>query len=526
MGKSSFFKACDQCGAKIKLVQLEGGRWMAYNPDTTTEHWLTCTSEDAKQRRVRRGREAFTFPISPSFLKDYASCPRYCAAKHFHTLKALGKIPQWLEDDIYSHFPDGKVAMPEIEAGLFGRAAHVYFAARLKGKAREEARELASAEGIPFAFWRNFQITAAIFDRQFESGRWPTADASIEDRQTYSWQEGEVTVELKVILDYWRIVDGRIDSTDWKTGRMSNDNEYELLEDVQAGANMLVLQRLLPHLKGGVFRQVQFRSDADRPVEATFSTRDLDGVELALRSQVRRILADERFDPNPYCDVCPPGLHPMPKFAITVLDDGEVEMRLPLTASREEADRIAQVAAAADRISKAAKDALRAWCDVNGEVGGFAHYLSTSRQLKPEWSEEVETPEGVVVRKMTGIEKAFEIIRERGFAGEIGRKGKLDGTWLRSVFSAKKYASLARDLAPLFVDVQESKFERRHKPAGERVALKDGAEIVQLPVSTQVRDAGPEPASSSPPPAAADPPEPVVPDAAESAPLLTLELPL
>jgi hypothetical protein len=470
--KDVFDKPCNECGVTIHFVKVDD-KWKAYQPGTTTLHWLVCQSEEARQMRIRAGREAYMFPVSPSSIGDYRDCPRFFLFRNFKRLKALGLISPYLEEQVLAHFPDipdGSV-MPDIRAGHLGKACHVYFAARLRGKSVEEAKEIAKAEGIPLEFWRDWQIMTSIFESQLEAGMWDTKDASIEDRLTYEWKEGQVTVQLMVVIDLWRIINERSLSTDWKTGRVV-EGEAGLAQDIQAGTNVLVIQRQLPHLKGGRFEQVQLRYKGDEPVGVDFTERDLDTIELALRSEVQQILNDREFIPNPYCQVCPPGAHPMVSYPITVGSEGEVQLRVPQT--REEAEKIAALILAARRIDKAATDALRPFCDVHGEVGGFAHYITTERHLVGEWSETIPGAEGEepVLRKLTGVERLKEILTQRGYAAMIPELVKADGTKLRSILTAKKYASLAADIRPLLVETEKPKFEHRSKPVTPQATVK------------------------------------------------------
>src|SRR6266852_1679756 len=174
-GRNWFDKPCDDCGLTIHFVKVDD-KWKPYQPGTTTDHWLVCQSEEARQRRIRAGREAYTFPLTPSAISDYRECPRYFLFRKFKALKSLGLVSQTLEKEVRKHFPDGEPVMPDIRAGHLGRACHIYFAARLHGKPKEEAKEEAVVEGIPLEFWRDFQIMTAIFDSQLESGMWDTTD--------------------------------------------------------------------------------------------------------------------------------------------------------------------------------------------------------------------------------------------------------------------------------------------------------------------------------------------------------------
>jgi hypothetical protein len=434
--------ACKDCGQSVRWVRVEG-KWRPFEEHSDQEHWLVCQSESAKQLRIRRGKEAGVFPVSPTAVKDYIDCP------HYYKLRHVDRIP-----------------LPEIRAGLLGRAFHIWAAARLGGKTLEQAQQLVDEQGgVPLDLVADWRYMVESFEYQLRNGYWVTKDAGLEDRLNFEWQDEAVTVQLQVVLDYWRLVRERWPVvTDWKTGRgvdhedaalFKVDSAWELKKSVQAQSNILVLGKHVP-IDGGTFQEVHFRFGGEL-IGADFELEHLDAFEKALRTQVRRMIRDTDYVPNPYCQVCPVGAHPTRHFPVKVDDKGEVTFRIPK--NRDEAERIAAAVLAAKRIYSAGMDVLSPWCASNGNLGGLAHWPQTERRLK----DVVERPaeeEGGEATYVTGIEEAMRILEQHGYAGDIPKAVRLDGTWLRSVLtSKKKHVSLAAALEPLIVQSTSTKFE-------------------------------------------------------------------
>lgn len=470
MARDSYDKECDDCHGTIRMVQTAEG-WKPYQPGTTTLHWMVCPAEDARQRRIRKGLEPYTFPVSASSLDDYRDCKYFYMLRNFDRLKNLGLITPQLEAQVLSHFPDGHVALPENPAGLLGRACHSYFAVRLKGGSQDEATEAAQEEGIPVAFWRDFMIMTRSFEGQLTREMWDPRGASIEDRLNMEWKEGAITVQLQVVLDFWRL-----DSphwpvvTDWKTGR-AIDPEYKLRADVQAGSNVLVLKDQLPQIQGGRFQQVQFRyAAADDPPGVDFSEDDLEWIDKAIKSQVKAMIAERDWRYNPYCQYCPPGAHPTANFPVAVLEKGAVHIKMPQTI--EEAEVIAEVILASAKIASAGREVLRPWVELNGPVGGFDHYPKVKRELAREWIEHApgEGGELIEVRKLFGVERFIEILRDFGYGQELPEYIYVSGTKLKTILdSTRKHASIGQAVRDndLIVESTGTEFEWRAPEAPE-----------------------------------------------------------
>lgn len=419
---------CRECGASVDWRQLEeNGPWRKVDANGE-EHLLTCPSPDARRKRVRLGLEAGIFACSPSRIELYEPTVGGCPLAYKR--RYIDKIPEQAD-----------------ARATLGRSLHELQAALLQGK--EPPTPV-----IPIQLADDW----AYLSRVMEGIQWDTRDAAFEDRQTYSWQDGAMTVEYEVVLDYWRVEDQTTAIvTDWKSGWAIEDDK-ELRHDVQALSNALVLLRILPHLEKVRFQQVHLRHNG-AVVSAEFTVDQLEAFDLALRAQVGRMMRDTDFRPNPYCTRCPAGTHPKVEYPVQVDDNGKFVVTPPTTA--DEAERLAAFTFAAQRLSYAGKDALKDWCDANGPVGGYGHHEVFERHLLPT----VERPNAQTgeIQTIFGIERALEIVVEKGWIDLVPELFKLDGTKLRSILkSVKKYADLAIGLEPLTYVTVDTKFEHRN----------------------------------------------------------------
>ncbi|HEV2036922.1 MAG TPA: PD-(D/E)XK nuclease family protein [Candidatus Dormibacteraeota bacterium] len=420
---------CKDCGGAIDWGQVDGA-WRQFVPGTTDEHLMVCDSPKARRVRVRLGLEPGIFPVSASRIELYETTLGGCPLAYKR--RYLDKIPE-----------------EQNSAGVLGRSLHQLQAALLQGK--EPPTPV-----IPLKLYDDW----AYLSRVMAGIQWDTRDAAFEDRLTYGWQDGAMTVECECVLDFWRVEESTTGIiTDWKSGWAIED-EKELKTDVQANIYNLVVRRTLPWLEKVRFQQVQLRHGG-ATISVEFSADDADAFELALRAQVGRMIRDTDFQPNPYCTRCPAGTHPRIDYPVQVDTDGEFVIAAPSTG--EEAERLAAFTFAAHRLAAAGKDALKPWCDENGSVGGYGHHEIYERTL----AAAVERPDPISGEMQTvwGILRALEIVEERGWAQLVPELFKLDGTKLRAILqSTKKYAELAIALEPLITVSVDTKFDHKNEP--------------------------------------------------------------
>src|SRR6266516_1332499 len=72
------------------------------------------------------------------------------------------------------------------------------------------------------------------------------------------------------------------------------------------------------------------------PIPVDFTREGIDAFEVQLRLEVGAMIADTKFDPSPWCDICPPAVHvkALQPFQTVWLQvqDGEVAIRTdPIT---------------------------------------------------------------------------------------------------------------------------------------------------------------------------------------------------
>jgi hypothetical protein len=439
--------SCRDCGNEIQF-RREDGRWVPYDPATSREHYLTCTSERARDMRVRRGQEPGVFPISPSAIRTYLDCP--LAYKRRYIDRA----------------PD-----PKGPAALLGIALHQYIEARMKG-------ESPPAPEVPLELTRDWRIMRDTFERQLDQGAWDLRDASVEDRLRWTWQDGAMQVELMVVLDYWRYNGGFPVVSDWKTGwgvdhedsaLFEIDTPARLRKSVQAQANLLVIGKHV-EIEGGRFQEVHFRYGGEI-VGADLELADLDAFEEVLQAQAGRMLRDTEYVPNPFCAVCPVGAHPTVRYPLAIAESGEVVIQPPRTP--EEAQQLAAFAHAARQTATAATEAMRPWCAANGPTGPFAHVEHVSRRVAPYVLRQPAEEGGEPVR-VIGVEEVIGILREQGWEDLLPELVVVSGTKLRSVLGSKrKYVSLAATLEGrgLLVEERVTRFEERETVAEPEVAM-------------------------------------------------------
>lgn len=446
--------SCRDCGASIEFSR-EDGRWVPRNPDGT-EHYLVCTSDRAREMRVRRGQEPGVFPIDPTRIRTYIGCPAAYKRRYIDRV------------------PDEKGP-----AALLGIAIHEYAEARLQGL--EPPLPV-----VPLEMATDWQIMRDTFERQLEGGLWRLKDAAIEDRLKWSWREGAATVEMQVVIDWWQFNAGYPLVTDIKSGWAVEHEDgalfkistpAELKKSVQGKSNVLVVSKQGFDISGGRFQEVHLRFGGE-VVAADYSLDELDAFEEVLKGQVARMIRDTDFAPNPFCNVCPPGAHPTIKYPVAVAESGEVVIQPPRTA--EEALRLAEFTHAARQVAAAGTGALKPWCKANGPVGTFAHVEHVSRRVAP-YVLRQPAEEGGEPARVVGVEEVIALLHEQGWDDLLPELVVVDGTKLRSVLSSKrKYVSLAAALEPLLVEERETKFEERREVVEAEPASADAPQLSLL----------------------------------------------
>lgn len=434
-------RQCRDCGREIDFQRIDG-KWVPMEPKQKVEHWKVCPSAKARELRIRRGLEAGIYPLSPTAIDNYRACPRFYLWSYWSRLKEMGRI----SEELLAEYPDGPPKLPDIPAGALGRTFHQYAAARLKD-------EDPPAPTVPLEYWKDWSIMVAVFERQLESGQWEVDDAAIEDSRRYSWREGETTVELQCILDYWRYLgEGYAVLTDWKSG-WQIESAGALERDAQALTNTLVLMRDFRRIRKARFQQVHFRQGGE-VVGTEFTERDIDHFEEVLHAEVATIVRDTDYRPNPFCRVCPPGAHGFVSYPVKLEEGGVVEFQPPR--SPEEAQQLAEYVYAADRLAAAGKGLLRGYTADHGPVGGYGHHRHVSRRI-------------------SGIRQLVEILEANGYSDQLDEFLFFDGSKLGSVLDSKrKYVSLAEDLRPHVVEVGTTKFEwKAEAPETEDVEAPD-----------------------------------------------------
>ncbi len=457
------------------FVDRGGGRWKAVDPDTGAEHFVTCSAEDARARRIRYGLEAGFYPVSPSSIKDYLDCPWYYLLNHWSMLQRLGMI----SDEILARFPDGPPPLPGNPFGDLGNYAHRYFAARL----RNEEPPLFDGPPDLFRDWRYMRDT---FERQMDLGLWWAKGASVEEEMIDEWQdETGMTVQIKVIIDYWRMdFSDRYRRwahvTDQKTGRdVTHDGDllkyiekpaefrveaaWRLRNSIQAATNMWVLMTNIGDLDGGTFQENHLRFNGEL-IRADFTRQDLMVFFEALASTVNQMIRDREYRPNRFCKVCPAGYHPVSGFLEIELDERgrKLVARPPETA--EEALRMAWNLHDMQDATSAVRSAMSDWTEINGPVGPYGHWPHEREIVAPTFTLQPEEGSGDEPREVVGALELLGLLQRMGLDGEIARAFNVDGTWLRSVLTAKTHkdktrlAEALRRRPGLLVKVTETKF--------------------------------------------------------------------
>lgn len=333
-------KPCRDCGQPIEWATVDG-RNKPINPDGR-DHWLTCGHPDAKRRRIRAGKEPGIFPMSASRLKTWRQCP-------------LAYRMRYVDDPRLPDDPNGMLSL----RGRLGNSLHMRQAAILR-------RESAPPPDVPLEFADDWGYLCHVMDRL----QWDVTDASIEDTLIYEWPDEEMTVNFEARLDFWQYrSDQTAVVTDFKSG-WAITPEKELKKDLQAQCYALVLFRLYPQLTRIRFQQVHLRHGGE-VVGCEFEPVDANDFESVLRPEVGRILREVAFEPNPWCDTCPPGMHPRIEHP---------DIRPPL--DQEEAVRLAAFARQRQQEYRAAMNALEPWCADHGDVGPLGHHEVIERECQ------------------------------------------------------------------------------------------------------------------------------------------------
>jgi hypothetical protein len=402
------------------------------NPDGT-EHYLKCTSERARDMRARRGQEPGVFPVDPTRIRTYIDCPAAYKRRY------VDRIPE-----------------EKGSAALLGIAIHRYAEARLKG-------EEPPVPEVPLEYARDWRIMRDTFEMQLDNGIWRLKDASIEDRLKWTWQEGAMTVELMVVMDWWEYNNGYPLVTDIKSGwgveheaggLFKISTAAELKKSVQGYANILVISKHV-EIEGGGFQEVHLRFGGE-VVRADYELEDIRAFEEILKGHVFRMVRDTEYVPNPFCTACPVGAHPTVQYPVAVGGGGEVVIQPPR--SPEEARQLAEYTHAARRIAAAGTSALRPWCEANGPVGSFAYVEHTSRVLAPYVM--CTDPKTGEKERVVTVKEAVRILEEQGWEDLLPELIVANGTKLRGVLGSKrKYVSLAAALEPLLAERRKTKFQ-------------------------------------------------------------------
>lgn len=416
----------DGCRAEIVFVRdSQTNRWKVYDagskPAPEAEHWRTCKGDEALRRRIRNGMEPGIFPCSPSRLKLYEKC-------------ALAYHRRYVQ----------RIHEPENDEGILGTSLHERQAAILRGEPPPTPR-------IPLRLATDWTYLCRVMDRL----EWDTTGGvAVEDRQTYSWQDGAIRVDYEVKLDFWRWGDTPYDVlvVDFKSGRtdlLPEEAQIQnwdvpgasaLAKDVQAWSYPLVLYRTFPQIQRVRFQQVQLRHGGI-VVAVEFTADQLEELDKVLRAKVSELIRDTDFEANPYCSVCPVGVHPITSYPVTVSGKGgQITLRRPESA--EEAQRLAEFTLAARRVAGAGSKALQDWVRVHGPVGGWGFYPKTTREAPAAVDVKVGEGDDATTETITGIERVIELCFEHDMgwlvAELVGYRGKKLSTLLEAVARNKQ----------------------------------------------------------------------------------------
>jgi hypothetical protein len=362
-------KSCQDCGAPIEFKK-EAGRWIPMDPfqphdydevpREPVEHWRTCTSSRARDRRVRHFLEPGVFPASISALISYKRCPAW-----YRRVKLGGEV-------------DSKGPYAR-----FGIEFHRFAEAWLTDAPIPELHP-------PIEAWDEFTRAVESFKRL----AWDTSKlVAVEERLTHGWQEGAMQVEFMAVVDALMIDGDLAIIPDWKTGHQLSDEE-QLEKDLQALGNCLVVSKHYPQLNAFLPQQVQTRlgcrivmpRDADgRP--KPYSRDDLVRFESVLKAEIRQMMTDTEYVANPDCNYCPPGAHARSKsldvYRSMNLDFARGKMAIEIAEPRtiDEARRVAAGTKFAGALYGAGKKALEPFASREGAVdlgdwGAFGFWAS------------------------------------------------------------------------------------------------------------------------------------------------------
>lgn len=478
----SFERDCEDCGGRIEVRQLDAAqeRWRVYQPDgSQVEHLAVCTTPDARAWRIRRGLEPGRYPVSPTAIQTYIDCPFAYLLEHFERLTNLGLVSRAVRERVLRLFPDGRPVLPQNPNGLLGDYGHRYIAARML----DQEPPLYDGPLELFDEWSRMRYA---FEVQMDDGWWLKKGAGIEEWLLWEYQDPENgwVVEVAVILDYWRTTRSdivRAIVTDWKLGRAVNQDpdllqwirepdvfmissQARLRKSMQAALNLLVLSHHID-FEEGIFGEWHGRFGGAL-VSAPFDLRRLQDFEEALVSQVRRMIADREFNPNPYCEVCPAGFHPTSHPAIGLLEERNGELVVPRRPTTyEEAEVLAMTLHDLDRIRKAIRDPLYDWCADEGPVGPWGHWEHKRKRLVKYRTRRRRT-RGKEMATVPAVEDLIKLLRDIGQPALIAELVVASGEQLSRIVNAKRSAVNLRIRGLLeeggFLEEEvETKFEER-----------------------------------------------------------------
>ena len=309
----------------------------------------------SKQQRIRRRLEPYWYPISATAIAAYdpevGGCP--AAFKRYH----LDREPE-----------------PYNAAGEFGKALHAGIQAILNGEAKPRYNG-------PLTYVDEWINQMALF-RDVVRPQLSTTGTP-EQELLHEWQDGDVRVQLRGLVDYLTL-DGSVGygeefKSGWKVARLS-----EIEFNLQLRIYDLLVKRTCPWLAETAWRLWPFRFNG-KPRPVAFTTGQTDQFEEFLRDFVHRMMADTTFAPNPSCVICPPGSHVTALTTSTVTFPGfDVALTEPETPER--ASQLATAVRILEKMTEAGKDALKLYAKQHGPVpvlngGGFYGHFEQRRKV-------------------------------------------------------------------------------------------------------------------------------------------------
>ncbi len=280
----------------------------------------------------------------------------------------------------------GKLPDPPNKWGQLGNAAHLLAGGLLLEEDGAKLEKRVVSE-LPLELAADWPAVSEAVRTAVAKIRRETL-VGVEETLTWAYVYKRRHYLVRGTIDALEIADDFATITDWKTG-WGVPNQDELEADPQLLIYAVLVARQHPQVQRFRLQQVQFRFGSRTPW-IQLDRAQVEAWAKSLQETGHRMIADRKYEPNPLCDVCPPGVHltkiqPYRSWDVQ-LEKGAFKVTLPPITDDVSAQAVAAATRFAEALARAGRAKMREWAFAHGPIvvgaGAYGHFYQADVRPK------------------------------------------------------------------------------------------------------------------------------------------------